>query len=101
MALDPTKALPGTLVIDIGGDTRGGGNYPEIDAGRPVTVTWEELYGLSGGATFSDVSAVGAGDKTLTAGTHSVINGLCDVELSPGQGTKVVKITVVGCIAAS
>jgi hypothetical protein len=97
MALDPTKALPGTLVVDLGGDTRGGGNYPEIDAGRPMTVTWEELYGVSGGATFSDVSAVGTGAKTLTADSIALKNGLCDVELVPGQGTKVIKVTVVGC----
>jgi hypothetical protein len=63
-----------------------------------MTVTWEELAGTTGGASFSDVSGVGTGAKTIaSAGGIALKNGLCDVELVPGQGTKVIKVTVVGC----
>lgn len=101
MSLDTTKAIPGTLNVDVGGDDRGGGNYPSMNAGRPCVVTWEEVYGTTGGATVADVSGVGAGSETLTAGTTKLKNGLCDIELDGSQGVKIAKITVTGCVDGS
>ena len=102
MALDPTNAIAGTLTVDVGGDERGGGNYPAVDAGRPCVISWEELKGVAGGASFaSDRSGVGAGDKTVTAGSTKLKNGLCDIDEEGSQGSDILRITVNGCVDAT
>ena len=99
MALDPTLAIPGTLTVEVGGDERGGGNYPTMDAGKPLTVQWEEIYGVVGGATLADSSGVGAGAETFSIGAHTLKNGLCDIDIDGPQGFKKSTIRVVGCIS--
>ena len=102
MSLDAdTNALPGTITIDVGGDERGGGNYPAVDAGRPCTCTWEELMGQTGGVALTDVSRVGAGDKTLTVGTTKIKNALCDIEVEGSQGSQIARVTLTGCVDAT
>ena len=98
MTLDTSLAVPGTVNVDVGGDVRGGGNYPSMDAGRPCTISWEEVMGQTSGFSLGDISGVGAGAETLTEGTTKLKNGLCDAEVEGSQGSKIARITVVGCV---